>query len=86
MLLPLYKRQHAHSRTQQVGVNTPLALALRWWLEVLALGLHQSRPFSSTTSSPVHLFADARGHPARLAAVLLIDGEILYCDCEPLQS
>ena len=83
MLVPLYKRQHAHSRAQHVGVDTPLALSLRWWREVLALGLHQSRSFSSAPSPPVHLFADARGHPARLAAVLLIDGEILYCDCEP---
>ena len=83
MLLPLFKRQHAHSRTHKIGVDTPLQLALLWWLEVLQLGLRQSRCFRQDPSAPVHLFADARGQPARLAAVLLIDGEILYCDCTP---
>ena len=83
MLLPLFKRQHAHSRASKFSANSPLCLALRWWLEILKLDLRQDKKFHQGTRAPVHLFADARGHPARLAAVLLIDGEILFCDCEP---
>ena len=84
-LLPLFKKQHTHSRNHKIAPWSPLYLALHWWLEVLQLGFHQSRSLYQNRASPVHLFAGARGHPARLAAVLLIDGEMLYCDCEPPQ-
>ena len=51
--------------------------------QVLQLELKESRAFTVVKRSPVHLYADARGHPARIAAVLLIDGEVWYTDCEP---
>ena len=40
----------------------------------------------SIETCPIHLFADARGHPPRLAAVLLADGKTHYTDWEPPPS
>ena len=47
------------------------------------MSLFESKPVFRNEQSIVHLFADARGYPPRLAAVLVIDGEILYTDWAP---
>ena len=45
---------------------------VEWWLEILELDLVQSKPMVKDARRSVQLFADARSHPPRLAAVLLI--------------
>ena len=60
-----------------------LRLCLEWWAEVLKLEIVQSRPLVKVSSPWVQLYADARGSPARLAVVLLIDERFLHSDWEP---
>ena len=60
-----------------------LRTALHWWREVLSLELVETRPWKAPRTKPLLLFADARGNPPRLAAVLVGRGEILYTDLEP---
>ena len=43
----------------------------------------EERPWHAPTTPLAHLFVDARGAPARCAAVLLIDGQRLYTDGQP---
>ena len=83
MLVPLYKRQHSKSRSSSFSKGSSLELCLKWWLDVLSMQLVQAKLFTVSQDPVVHLFADARGHPARLAAVLLVDGEVLYTDWAP---
>ena len=42
----------------------------------------ETRLWYAPTDKPVHLYADASGAPARLAAVLLIDGRSYYTDMD----
>ena len=79
MLRPLYYQQCRPSG--RVGLKVDFCL--RWWLEVLELELCQEQFFEDSNTGVVELFCDARGFPARLAAVLFCDGEILYTDWEP---
>ena len=82
MLLPLYRQKNRRAS----NMTTALRLSLEWWLEVLQLEMLQRRPWVRPTSSTVHLFADARGTPPRLAAVVFVDGQIFYSDLEPAAS
>jgi len=82
----------AHSRAHKL--NEPLRLALRWWLDVLERDLSQSRRWDQARRGRVlarpraqsrqeerpaaAIFADASGLPARLGAVLCVDGDIYY--------
>jgi len=79
MLIPLYRQQ----RVKHGRVGKELQLCLRWWVQVLGLQLHECRPWSSSELPVVHLFADARGEPPRLAAVLRIDGKLLFTELAP---
>ena len=50
---------------------------------MLSLDLEEDQSWVADAYSPVQLFADARGSPPRLAAVLLVDGKALYTDWAP---
>ena len=79
MIMPIF----AQMKKRHGRVGKVLEIALRWWLEVLQLQLVQTCPWAPPTSTPIQLFADARGSPPRLAAVLFIDGETFFTDWEP---
>ena len=79
LLRPLYAQQYRRSSQ----CSRPLRMALKWWLEVLALQLAETRMWKRPSTQPLQLFADARGQPPRLAAVLVGNGRILYTDMEP---
>ena len=64
-------------------ISLSLRLALEWWLEVFQLQLVQKREWLGVVPKPIHMFCDARSTPPRLAAVLYIDGDILFCDAPP---
>lgn len=53
---------------------------------VLELDLSQEVVFSEAEADWVHLFADARGEPPRIAAVLFVDGRLLFSDLKPDDS
>ena len=67
-------------------IGPRLRRTLVWWLDVLRLGIAQKRYWDVAQRPPVHLFCDAAGSPARLAAVLWLDGRVLYSDCPPPPS
>jgi hypothetical protein len=50
---------------------------------VLQLGITGNRSWAELADTPIQLYADARGQPPRLAAVLICDGRISYTDWEP---
>ena len=79
MLRPLF----AHARSKSTRLHTPVRLCLQWWLEVFSFSLEERQFWSCSRQNPVQLFADARGDPPRLAAVLLVDGATLYTDWAP---
>ena len=73
-----------YSRSSKV--RTELKLALRWWREVLKLNLVERRFWHLDKREQLHLFVDARSTPPRLAAVLVGDGIVEFCDMEPEAS
>ena len=58
-------------------------VALQWWRAVLAHEISEHKLWDAPDSSCALLFVDARGSPARCAAVLLIDGQSFYTDGAP---
>ena len=64
-------------------LGTELEIALRWWIAVLSTEFAEQRAWKTPELPPVHLFVDARGQPARCAAVLYIDGAWHYTDGAP---
>ena len=79
MLLPLYQQ----SRGRASAVGPQLRLALRWWQEVFTHNLEQLWAWNRVPTKWAHVYADARGSPPRVAAVLFIDGLTFYTDCKP---
>ena len=74
MLRPLHDQ-----KSRRDGQLSPeLVRALTWWLEILDSGLCERHEWSTQRQAPVHLFCDARGYPAHLGAVLIIDGKCLF--------
>ena len=79
MLRPLF----SHAKGKRSGLQQPAKLCLEWWLEILTCSLEQHQLWGDELRAPVHLFADARGRPPRLAAVLLVDGRSFFSDWAP---
>lgn len=79
MLRPLFA--HQHGRSSRIG--RPLELALHWWIQVLELRLHEVAQWAQGEMPAAHMFCDARSTPPRVAAVLFIDGEVLYAELAP---
>ena len=79
MLIPLY----AQKKRRSPKVLKSLELALKWWLEVLQGDLQQCWTWSQIPKEWIHVCADARSTPPRIAAVIIVDGCTFYCDCEP---
>ena len=68
MLRPIYMQQHAplpHGR-----INESLRLALLWWKNVPGGRTTRKQPMAPREQEQVELFCDARGQPAKIAAVL----------------
>ena len=79
MLRPIFA--HQHKRSNRIG--RPLELALHWWAQVLELRLHEVASWKQGDMPAAHMFCDARSTPPRAAAVLFIDGEILFAEYAP---
>lgn len=79
MLGPIYDQKTRHD-----GQMAPeLRRALLWWLAILLSGLCERREWRKSSRPPVHLFCDARGHPAHLGAVLFVDGRCYFTHYAP---
>ena len=81
MLRPLYCQQYSPLPCSRVGPL--LLLALHWWNRVLDLRLEQSVPIQPGTGGVAELFCDARGVPAHIGAVLVLNGKMYYTDWAP---
>jgi hypothetical protein len=68
-------------RNGQIG--TRLRRALLWWQEVLRLQIAETREWVCGPEPVAHLFLDAASTPARCAAVLFLDGDIMHTDAAP---
>lgn len=65
-------------------VNARLREALEWWLRVLVMDITEECPLGRSTEQNIcKMFVDAASTPAHCAAVLCIDGELVYTDAEP---
>ena len=65
-----FERARVALRSHTAEISQELRLALQWFAEVLKEELDEVQPWSRKRKPPVHLFCDARGEPARIAAVL----------------
>ena len=81
MLRPIF-RQKFSGRGE---IGQAFRIALKWWVAILELEIAEQRAWTAPERPPVYLFVDARGKPARCAAVLYIDGVFLYTDGMPAQ-
>ncbi len=79
MLRPLF--DHIHSGCSRVA--DALTTAMEWWVDVLRRDICEVHPWVPPQTPAVHLYADARSSPPRVAAVLLADGVSYYTDAEP---
>lgn len=79
MMTPIYAQKTARRAT----LSKALRLALHWWKEVLEQHLGQLRPWAVARTPAVHLLCDARSTPPRVAAVLMMDGDVFYSDAAP---
>ncbi len=61
-----------HIKAESSAIGKELDLALRWWLQVLAMDIAEERLFEGNTCTTGHLFTDARSTPPRVAAVLFM--------------
>jgi len=65
------------------ALSVALREALRWWTVVLQYDVVEERCWSVPERPLAHLFVDARGCPARCAAVLFVDGKRFFTDGKP---
>ena len=79
MLRPLFDQKSRRDGR----VSPELARALGWWLQVLKLGLAETREWKKSEAEPAHLFCDARGQPPHLGAVVFLDGRCWWTHWEP---
>ena len=78
-LRPIYDQKY--SRDGSIGPQ--LRIALLWWRRALQQDLSETHAWETEDRSPAHLFVDARGEPARCAAVLFDGFSWLYTDGAP---
>ena len=80
MVRPLFDQAHGSSpRLAEHACH-----ALRWWRDVLARDIARARPWRCCDARPPALvLADARGSPARLAAILLTDDAFEWAEMAP---
>ena len=74
-----------HSHRRNPILREDARCSLTWWLDVLERGVaeHAAWEAREPAAPPLLLWADARGSPARIAAVLYADGSWLYTDLAP---
>ena len=73
-----------HSHRRNPILREDARCSLTWWLDVVERGVAEHAAWEARAPAPpLLLWADARGSPARIAAVLYADGSWLYTDLAP---
>ena len=66
------------------NISNELWTAWKWWLKVLKQSISETKEWKQADEQKLcHLFVDAASTPSRVAAVLCIDGNMLYTDTAP---
>ena len=79
MIRPIYDQKRSKTGT----ISRQLRAALQWWLYILDAGICEEHPWEAPETPLLHLFVDARGEPARCAAVLFSEEGCFYTDGKP---
>eukprot|EP00959_Pyramimonas_sp_CCMP1952_P353397 7404082-Pyramimonas_sp.AAC.1 len=80
MARPLFDQAHGSSPRLAEHARD----AMRWWRGALARGVARAQPWRSRDARPLALaLADARGSPARLAAILVTHGAHEWAEMSP---
>ena len=80
MIRPVY----AQACSSTGRVSDRLREALEWWLRVLELDITEYSPLGERCErAACKLFVDAASTPPHCAAVLCIDGKVIYTDAAP---
>ena len=80
----MIKAVYTQASTKTGLMNPRLREALRWWLRVLNLNITEECMLAKVHERGIcRLFVDAASTPAHCAAVLFIDGHVLYTDAAP---
>ena len=83
MIKPIY----AQASTRTGLISPRLREALRWWLRVLRLNITEELELLKSPERAIcRLFVDAASTPAHCAAVLFIDGYVMYTDAAPSEE
>lgn len=83
MLRPLFMQKFA---AKPFALSLELRYTLVWWRTILADCRVEKYCWKQPDKSVVHLFCDAAGSPARIAAIAWIDGKLYFADCAPPQQ
>lgn len=85
-LRPIYDQSHGSSSR----IGPELRRALLWWVKILKEGIAETRCWADNVKPSVHLFCDAAGHPAKLAATLYTPEEgclyTAFCPTEQMMQ
>ena len=82
MLRPIFDQ-----KSKRNGLIDPeLRRALQWWDQILRMKVAERLAWQQADTYEVHMFCDAAGSPAHLAAVLLMDGQTYFTHAEPSQK
>jgi hypothetical protein len=79
MLRPIYYQSHGHSS----NINHELKLVLHWWRHALSESWAECRDWCEIVRQHVFLYADARGTPPHIAAVLICQEGCFFTDLAP---
>ena len=80
MLRPLFIQKFAPKPWR---LSKDLKIALQWWQSILDKGIAEKYTWQQPATDVVHIFCDAAGDPARVAAIAWDRGATYYADCEP---
>ena len=80
MLRPLFSQKFAPKPWK---LSYDLKTALQWWQSILEKGIAEKYTWQQPATDVVHIFCDAAGDPARVAAIAWDRGATYYADCEP---
>ena len=80
----MIKAIYTHASSKTGLISSRLNESSRWWLKVLDLSVTEESPYMTGCEKGVcRLFVDAASTPAHCAAVLCIDGRIVYTNAAP---
>ena len=77
---PLFRQKYA---VKPWRLSDELRCALFWWQRILEQGIAEKYKWKPPCDDIVHIFCDAAGDPARIAAIAWDKGRAFYVDCEP---